>query len=252
MQGGVMNSVTATADSPAGNSINDKSDDGDATLDTDADTDSDPTNDPTVTMIDAAPALTVVKVVANITDNPSGTPDGYNGTGDEVEYSITVKNEGNVTLTLSSLTDTISDALGTDVVTLTTTPAFTAVELAVQDEITYTATYVITSDVADTKLVRNTVVVTATPPTGSDVEASDIADVSTGADADLEVTKTWVFENDLDSNNIANVGDEVKFIITVKNTGKLRSQILATMIRSWTEVRLQTCCLLTHQTIHEV
>jgi gliding motility-associated-like protein/uncharacterized repeat protein (TIGR01451 family) len=219
--GGVMNSITATADSPAGNSINDKSDDGDATLDTDADTDSDPTNDPTVTTIDAAPALTVVKVVANITDNPGGTPDGYNGTGDEVEYSITVKNEGNVTLTLSSLTDTISDALGTDVATLTTTPAFTAVELAVQNEITYTATYVITSDVADTKLVRNTVVVTATPPSGSDVEASDIADVSTGADADLEVTKTWVFENDLDSNNIANVGDKVKFIITVKNTGNV-------------------------------
>jgi uncharacterized repeat protein (TIGR01451 family) len=219
--GGVMNSVTATAESPAGNSIDDKSDDGDATLDTDADTDSDPTNDPTVTTIDAAPALTVVKVVANITDNPGGTPDGYNGTGDEVEYSITVKNEGNVTLTLSSLTDTISDAIGTDVATLTTTPAFTAVELAVQDEITYTATYIITSDVADTKLVRNTVVVTATPPTGSDVEASDIADVSTGADADLEVTKTWVFENDLDSNNIANVGDQIKFIITVKNTGNV-------------------------------
>ena len=219
--GGVMNSVTATADSPAGNQNDDKSDDGDSTLDTDADTDSDPTNDPTVTTIDAAPALTVVKVVANITDNPSGVPDGYNGTGDEVEYSITVKNVGNVTLTLSSLTDTISDALGTDVVTLNTTPAFTAVELAVQDEITYTATYVITSDVADTKLVRNTVVVNATPPTGPDVEASDIADVSTGADADLEVTKTWVFENDLDSNNIANVGDQVKFIITVKNTGNV-------------------------------
>ena len=102
--GGVMNSVTATADSPAGNSIDDKSDDGDETLDTDADVDSDPTNDPTVTIIDSAPALTVVKVVANITDNPSGVPDGYNGTGDEVEYNITVKNEGNVTLTLSSLT----------------------------------------------------------------------------------------------------------------------------------------------------
>ena len=55
----------------------------------------------------------------------------------------------------------------------------------------------------------------------SDIEASDIADVSTGADAELEVTKTWVFENDLDSNNIVNVGDKVKFIITVKNTGNV-------------------------------
>ena len=38
---------------------------------------------------------------------------------------------------------------------------------------------------------------------------------------DLEVTKTWIFENDLDSNNIANVGDQIKFIITVKNTGNV-------------------------------
>ena len=219
--GGVMNSVTATADSPAGNSIDDKSDDGDETLDTDADVDSDPTNDPTVTIIDSAPALTVVKVVSNITDNPSGVPDGYNGTGDEVEYNITVKNEGNVTLTLSSLTDTISNAFGAEVAILNTTPVFTAVELAVQDEITYSATYVITSDVADTKLVRNTVVVKATTPTGSEIEASDFADLSTGADAELEVTKTWVFENDLDNNNIADVGDQVKFIITVKNTGNV-------------------------------
>ena len=56
---------------------------------------------------------------------------------------------------------------------------------------------------------------------GSDIEAIDTADVSTGADADLEVTKTWVFEKDLDNNNIANVDDQIKFIITVKNTGNV-------------------------------
>ena len=122
---------------------------------------------------------------------------------------------------MSSLPDTISNAFGAEVAILYTTPVFTAVELAVQDEITYSATYVITSDVADTKLVRNTVVVKATTPTGSEIEASDFADLSTGADAELEVTKTWVFENDLDNNNIADVGDQVKFIITVKNTGNV-------------------------------
>ena len=208
--GGVMNRAIASAESPADTVFSQRSDDGDTGP-------NDSGEDPTITTIEADPQIRVEKEVDNITDNG----DGYHGAGDTVEYKITVFNEGNVTLTLSSLTDTISDATGTDKTTLTTTPAFTPVELAVENEISYTATYTITSDVADTKLVRNTVVVTATPPTGSDIESRDTADVSTGANADLEVTKTWVFENDLDNNNIANVDDQIKFIITVKNTGNV-------------------------------
>ena len=45
--GGVLNSVTADASSPAGTSISDMSDDGDPSTDTNADVDNDPTNDPT-------------------------------------------------------------------------------------------------------------------------------------------------------------------------------------------------------------
>jgi uncharacterized repeat protein (TIGR01451 family)/gliding motility-associated-like protein len=214
--GGVMNSVTANADSPAGTSMSDISDDGDKGA-------GDTFADPTVTTIEAAPALRVEKEVEKITDNPSGIQDGYNGTGDEVEYAITVTNIGNVTLSLATLTDTISDANGTDIESLVNfTPAFTSgTELAVGTSIEYTVTYLIDAAVADTKLVRNTAVVTATPPTGAAIQASDIADVTTGADASLEVTKTWTFENDIANNNIVDVADEIKFIIKVKNTGNV-------------------------------
>ncbi|MGB2013749.1 MAG: FISUMP domain-containing protein [Flavobacteriaceae bacterium] len=40
-----------------------------------------------------------------------------------------------------------------------------------------------------------------------------------GQTASIEVTKTWTLENDLDNNNIVNVGDQIKFIISVKNDG---------------------------------
>ena len=40
-----------------------------------------------------------------------------------------------------------------------------------------------------------------------------------GQTPSIEVTKTWTLENDLDNNNIVNVGDQIKFIISVKNDG---------------------------------
>ena len=111
--GGVLNSVTADASSPAGTSISDMSDDGDSTNDTDADADNDPTNDPTQTSIEASPSFTLSKTVANIIDEG----DGYNGTDDVVEYHITVTNTGNVTLTLDNLV-----AVSYTHLTLPTTP----------------------------------------------------------------------------------------------------------------------------------
>ena len=42
-----------------------------------------------------------------------------------------------------------------------------------------------------------------------------------GQAASIEVTKTWTLENDLDNNNIVNVGDQIKFNISVTNTGNV-------------------------------
>ena len=215
--GGVLNSVIADAISPAGTSISDMSDDGDPTTDTDADVDNDPTNDPTQTSIDASPSFTLNKTVANIIDEG----DGYNGADDVVEYLITVTNTGNVTLTLDNLVDVLTDGAN-NTLTLTTVPAFTAgTTLDVGETLNFTADYLITSAAANTKLIRNTVSVTASDPSSTSITLSDAVDVITGAEASLKVVKTWELSSDLDSDGIVDDGETIRFIVRVKNTGNV-------------------------------
>ena len=215
--GGVLNSVTADASSPAGTSISDMSDDGDSTNDTDADADNDPTNDPTQTSIEASPSFTLSKTVANIIDEG----DGYNGTDDVVEYLITVTNTGNVTLTLDNLVDVLTDGANNNL-TLTTAPVFTAgTTLGVGETLNYTADYLITVSAADTKLIRNTVSVTASDPSSTTITLSDAVDVITGAEASMKVVKTWELSSDLDNDGIVDDGDTIRFVVRVKNTGNV-------------------------------
>ena len=215
--GGVLNSVTADAISPAGTSISDMSDDGDSTNDTDADADNDPTNDPTQTSIEASPSFTLSKTVANIIDEG----DGYNGTDDVVEYLITVTNTGNVTLTLDNLVDVLTDGANNNL-TLTTAPVFTAgTTLGVGENLNYTADYLITVAAADTKLIRNTVSVTASDPSSTTITLSDAVDVITGAEASMKVVKTWELSSDLDNDGIVDDGDTIRFVVRVKNTGNV-------------------------------
>ena len=215
--GGVLNSVTADASSPAGTSISDMSDDGDPTTDTDADVDNDPTNDPTYTSIEASPSLTLSKVVANIIDEG----DGYNGTDDLIEYLITVTNTGNVTLTLDTLVDVLTDGANNNL-TLTTAPNFNAgTTLEVGETLSLTADYLIASAAADTKLIRNTVSITASGPSSTTITLTDAVDVVTGAEASMKVVKTWELSSDLDSDGIVDDGDTIRFIVSVKNTGNV-------------------------------
>ena len=215
--GGVLNSVIADATSPAGTSISDMSDDGDPTTDTDADADNDPTNDPTTTTIASKPSFTVTKTIDNIIDDG----DGYNGKDDTLEYLITVINTGNVTLTLTDLVDTLTDG-NANTLTLTTAPSFTAgTTLAVGDTVVFTADYLIDQAATDTKLIRNTVAVTATDPYSNAMTETDIAEIVTGAEATMEVVKTWEFINDVDGDGIVDDGDTIGFIVSVKNTGNV-------------------------------
>jgi gliding motility-associated-like protein/uncharacterized repeat protein (TIGR01451 family) len=215
--GGVLNSVTADASSPAGTSIFDMSDDGDPTTDTDADVDNDPTNDPTYTSIEASPSFTLSKVVANIIDEG----DGYNGTDDLIEYLITATNTGNVTLTLDSLVDVLTDGANNNLI-LTTAPTFNAgTTLEVGETLSFTADYLIASAAADTKLIRNTVSITASGPSSTTITLTDAVDVVTGAEASMKVVKTWELSSDLDSDGIVDDGDTIRFIVSVKNTGNV-------------------------------
>ena len=88
----IKNSVVVTASSPGkSNNVTDTSDDGD-------DTDGNTTDDSTDVEIDPNPVLEVTKTVS-VTDNG----DGYTGSGDVANYTITVENKGNVTLSSLSL-----------------------------------------------------------------------------------------------------------------------------------------------------
>ena len=90
------------------------SDDGD-------DTDGNTTDDATETSITASTSLEVTKTAA-VTDNGG---DGNTGTGDIINYTITVENKGNVTLTGLTLADVLTTSSGSTL-TLTNGPSFSS------------------------------------------------------------------------------------------------------------------------------
>ena len=105
--GSVNNSVLVTASSPGQTrNVTDTSDDGD-------DSDGNTTDDVTEISITNSPSIEVTKT-STITDNG----DGVVGKGDVVQYTIAVKNDGNVTLGSLTVTDILKDAGGSNVLSL--------------------------------------------------------------------------------------------------------------------------------------
>ena len=105
--GTIVNSAEARANvEGTNNQVNDQSDD--------------PTtpqaNDPTQVAVDPVPGLEVEKT-ASVTDEG----DGFVGAGDVINYTITVRNIGNVTLTGLTVSDTLTDGNSS---TLSTGPSF--------------------------------------------------------------------------------------------------------------------------------
>ncbi|WP_040282622.1 DUF7507 domain-containing protein, partial [Psychroserpens damuponensis] len=161
--GGVSNTVLASGDSPDDTTVTDDSDDPNDSDNIDPDNDGDP-DDPTDTVIDN-PSI-IAEKSASITDNG----DGVLGAGDTINYTITVENTGNSTLSNVGIVDTLTDADGT-VLTLTTGPTFDNADagslegtLLVGEIATYLATYVITQDDVDAGGVSNTVLASGDSP----------------------------------------------------------------------------------------
>uniref|UniRef100_UPI00398C606D DUF7507 domain-containing protein n=1 Tax=Winogradskyella sp. A2 TaxID=3366944 RepID=UPI00398C606D len=226
--GGVSNSVVADGDSPMGTNVNDTSDDGD-------DLDGNTTDDPTETSIAEMPSIEAVKTVAISNDVlPAGA-----SLGDELTYTITVENTGNVTLSNVALTDTFLDAFGNPLM-LVTGPTFVGADLGslegtlqVGEIAVYTATYIIQQDVVDAGVFSNSVVAAGDSPMGTNVnDTSDDGDDTDGnteddpttttilEDPSILTVKTVAISNDVLPAG-ASLGDELTYTITVENTGNV-------------------------------
>jgi gliding motility-associated-like protein/uncharacterized repeat protein (TIGR01451 family) len=224
----INNTVVVTGSSPGNtNDITDTSDDGN-------DSDGNTLDDPTVVYTSQAPELEVTKT-ATVADNG----DGINGAGDTINYTITVVNTGNVSITSLSLVDLLTDGNG-NALTLTSGPTFVSNSsaspqgsIAPNEVSTYNASYLISNAASLSGQIENTVTVTGSSPgntndvsdqsdDGDDSDGNTINDstvVSIAPLASIEVTKTYAITDDGDGLNGA--GDIINYTITIQNTGNV-------------------------------
>ena len=241
--GGVENSAVVDSTDPIGTPVSDTSDSNEGTEGSETDSldgsiNGDPTDDPTVAPIPALPSIWLVKEIASITDvNTSGTTD----LGDEVNFTFTVTNTGNVTLDPMSITDSMVSNI-----------ACAATSLASGMSTTCTADpYAITQADINAGGIENSASATGTPPPGPDgtpsVSVWDVSDDGTGAGDEntetpsldgtsngdptddptvlplaqnpaisLDKSGTFVDEN---GDGLAQVGETIAYVFTVMNTG---------------------------------
>ena len=225
--GSISNIVTGTASSPGqSNNVTDTSDDGD-------DNDGNTVDDPTVVNTQSSGGVEVTKTASVVDTNGNGN----NDKDDVIVYTITVNNTGSVILSGLTLTDTLTDASGGSL-SLSSGPTFNSNSasslegsLVVGEVSTYTATYTISQNAANTGSVNNIVSVTASTPGNSNDVTDDGDDsdgnmtndptvVLTSSDSSIEVTKTAVV-NDTNSNGRTDQGDVIVYNIAVRNTGNI-------------------------------
>ena len=219
--GSISNTVSVVGTAPDGTEISD---------DIDA---------PVVVLTDLNPSIEVIKVAAVTEDG-----DGIIGVGDTIQYTITVENTGNVTLSGLSLTDTLTDLNG-DPLILTTPLTFVSSggspegTLSISEVATYSTTYVIEQSAVDAGGVFNTATAeciladgitkvadvsdNATPTNDEDGDGSLYNDptlVLTNFFPAMELNMTVESVSD-NGDGITGVGDTITYSISIANTGNI-------------------------------
>ncbi len=192
--GYVENSASTIADSPSGikGDVNDVSDAGDDTIETpngDGSTDNDPTNDPTVTLIETNPNLALTKTGVYVDVNNDGLPN----VGDEIHYTFTIENTGNVDITDIIIEDPL---LGIEV-----NGGSIDLEIGEIDTNNFTATYVLTREDVLLGSVSNQATAMGLDPKGDDVmdlsdDPTNTTDVDIDDDGDAEDETITIIEMD--------------------------------------------------------
>jgi uncharacterized repeat protein (TIGR01451 family) len=201
--GSISNTVSVDGTAPDGTEVSDD-------LDT-----------PVVVSTDLTPSIEVTKTsTITYADSDAGVQ-----LGDTINYTITVENTGNTTLTGVTVSDTILDSAGVSL-TLTTGPTYGGTGtfdgiLDVGESVTYDATFVITQQSVNAGGVSNTASVTSKDPEGNDV--TDSTDSATEdlipRTAAMTVVKTASVDDNGDQKN--GVGDVIQYTVTVTNTGNV-------------------------------
>jgi uncharacterized repeat protein (TIGR01451 family) len=185
--------------------------------------------------IDPSASLEVIKD-ADIVDNG----DGETGVGDIVQYTITVKNTGNVTLSSIAVSDQLQDNAGNAIVlTSGETPVFIASSKGSDEQTlqpgeiaTYTAHHVINQSIVDAGGLTNIAYANGIAPNGeSKADYSDDGDTGAGDTGNdptittidpsprMSVVKTAALIGNTDG--IIEAGDLVEYTIVVTNTGNV-------------------------------
>ncbi len=159
----------------------------------------------TVEELNNSPSLEVEKEVTN---EPIEA-DGYTE-GETIEYSITVKNTGNVDFLNAVVTDPL------------TGDEWTNELLAVGESQTFTASYTVTAEDAEAGTVKNTATATATPdnPDLEDMTAEDSVESDTKVkEPGLTLTKTSTSKPK--NGKFYVLGENISYEIKAENTGNV-------------------------------
>jgi LPXTG-site transpeptidase (sortase) family protein len=167
------------------------------------------TDDDTQTFT-AVPAVELTKT--GTLDLDTVAPSGVANAGDKINYTFSVTNTGNVTLTNVTVSDTVGG------ITITGSP-IASLAPGVTDNTSYTGTYTLTQDDVDAGTFTNTATVTGTPPTGDNVTDTDDDTQDLPPVPSISLIKEGTL--DLGANSQADAGDQITYTFTVENTGNV-------------------------------
>ena len=178
-------------------------------------------------IINALPRLEVTKIVKSINGVDATTVDKSTvKENDIIEYLITVKNTGSVTVKNIEVTESLDVYLDAGKPEETTTSVGTIAELTAGKEQSFTVYYKVTAEDVDDVNENLVNVATATGQytdgNGNEKEVTDDGKTSVipGERNDLSIVKTQkVNDKDVTDDTKVVPGDKISYTITVKNTG---------------------------------
>ncbi|MGB4847852.1 MAG: hypothetical protein WBP41_08035 [Saprospiraceae bacterium] len=161
--------------------------------------------------LDPQASITLIKTgTLNLAVVP---PNGIPNAGDQITYTFTVMNTGNVTLTNVIVTDPLVTIIGSPIASLAPGGS---------DNTTFSATYTLQQAEINAGTFTNIATVTGTPPTGTNVTDTDDDTKPLNAHPSIELLKTGTLNNDVAApSGISNAGDQITYVFTVTNMGNV-------------------------------